>query len=178
MAAAPAGTVACCHVCALRSDVRSAPRRGAHPQTASFREFCARPENRPLVEKTQRKEIKNAVKLRTHEAAAVFRERFLAAPPEAQAAMAPFLQVPFLRTIVQTLANDERGDFGQWATNPRIVEMLTAAKEAIEQGRMSEEEATQLLIAHAKARARRGSPRGVLSHAWLFTRPQAGSIQK
>lgn len=129
-------------------------------QEASFREFCARPENRPMVEKTQQKEIAQQQRVAQNTQALRFRERFLAAPLEAQRAMAPFLEVPFLRRIVQTLTNDERGDFGAWATNPRIVEMLTAAKEAIDTGRMSEVEAERLLIAHAKARVTRACAQG------------------
>jgi tetratricopeptide (TPR) repeat protein len=120
----------------------------------SFREFCARPENRGMVEKTQAKEIRTAQRAHTNALAATFRERFLAAPLEAQRAMAPFLEVPLLRRVVQTLSNDERGDFGAWATNPRIIEMLQAAKESIASGNLNEEEATRLMIAFAKARAR------------------------
>jgi hypothetical protein len=127
--------------------------RGLRAQEASFREFCSRPENKPLVEKTQKREIRTAQRLQNNDAAARFRERFLASSPEAQLAMAPFLKTPLLRRIVQTLTNDERNDFGHWATNPAIIEMLTAAKDAIESGRMSEVEAEQLLLAHAKARA-------------------------
>jgi hypothetical protein len=122
------------------------------PQEASFREFCARPENRGMVEKTQKKEIRTAQRAHTNALAATFRERFLAAPLEAQRAMAPFLEVPLLRRVVQTLSNDERGDFGAWATNPRIIEMLQAAKEAIDSGNLNEEEATRLMVAFAKAR--------------------------
>ncbi len=107
-----------------------------------------------MVERTQRKEVRTVQRARTNAAAATFRERFLAAPPEAQRALAPYLAVPFLRRIVQTLTNDERGDFGGWATNPRILEMLAAAKEALDTGRISEAEAERLLLAHAKARGR------------------------
>ena len=142
--------------------------RPARAQEASFREFCARPENKPLVEKTQQREIRTAQRLQSNDLAARFRERFLASSPEAQRAMAPFLKMPFLRRIVQTLTNDERNDFGHWATNPAIIELLTAAKDAIESGRMSEGEAEQLLLAHAQARPPRG--RGwarLLARAWL-----------
>ena len=135
---------------------RALTRRLARAQEASFREFCARPENKPLVEKTQQREIRTAQRLQNNELASRFRERFLASSPEAQRAMAPFLKVPVLRRIVQTLTNDERNDFGHWATNPAIIEMLTAAKDAIESGRMTEAEAQLLLMAHAKACPRRG----------------------
>lgn len=104
------------------------------------------------MEKLQKKDIRNAQRQQSNELAARFQERFLASSPEAQMAMAPFLKLPVLRRIVQTLTNDERNDFGHWATNPAIIELLTAAKDAIESGRMSEGEAEQLLLAHAKAR--------------------------
>jgi hypothetical protein len=110
------------------------------------------------VEKTQRREIKSITRTTQNALAATFRERFLASPPEAQRAMAPYLEVPFLRRIVQTLSNDERGDFAQWALNPRIQAMLKEAKDAIDSGRVNEAEAERLLIAHAKAR-------GVSGHA-------------
>ena len=140
--------------CEARGVSSRGAERPSRAQEMSFREFCARPENKPLVEKTQKREIKTAQRAQNNEAAALFRERFLAASPEAQVAMAPFLKVPVLRRIVQTLTNDERGDFGQWATNPAVLELFTAAKEAIDSGRMSEVEAETLLLAHAKARAR------------------------
>jgi len=148
-------------IAALRLRARALParrvlsrraQRGLRAQEASFREFCSRPENKHLVEKTQKREIRTAQRLQNNDAAQRFRERFLAAPPEAQMAMAPFLKMPLLRRIVQTLTNDERNDFGRWATNPAVIELLTAAKDAIDSGRMSEGEAEQLLLAHAKAR--------------------------
>ena len=109
-----------------------------------------------MVEKTQQREIRTAQRLQNNQLASRFRERFLASTPEAQRAMAPFLKIPVLRRIVQTMTNDEHEDFGRWATNPAVVEMFTAAKEAIESGRMTEVEAQNLLLAHATARPRRG----------------------
>ena len=123
-----------------------------------------------MVEKTQQREIRTAQRLQNNDLASRFRERFLASSPEAQIAMAPFLKVPVLRRIVQTLTNDERNDFGHWATNPAIIEMLTAAKDAIESGRMTEAETEHLLLAHAKACARRGGLRAARASARLLTR--------
>ena len=90
---------------------------------------------------------------RDNDAAALFRERFLSLPPPAQAALAPFLPCAPLRRVVQTLFNDERGDYAAHATNPRVLAMLQEAKDAIDGGYMTEEEVSRLLVAYAKARA-------------------------
>ncbi len=104
------------------------------------------------MEKTQRAEVRK-IQLAEQQALAVrFREVVLAAEPEAQRAIAPFLQVPVLRRVVQTMANDERGDFSHWATNPLVLEYLHMAKKALEDGLITEQEAEQLMIAQAKAR--------------------------
>lgn len=86
-----------------------------------------------------------------------FQERVLAADYEAQRNIAPFLEVPVLRKIVQTLTNDPRGDFGQWATNPLIIGMLRDAKKALDEGRFTEEEAERMILDYVKARSRRRS---------------------
>ena len=167
------GSVLYQSLCAQRSrevSSRALTRCLALPQEASFREFCARPENKPMVEKTQQREIRTAQRLQNNDLASRFRERFMAASPEAQRSMAPFLKVPVLRRIVQTLTNDERNDFGHWATNPAIVEMLSAAKEAIETGRMTEVEVEHLLLAHAKARPLRGGRCAARAGACLLAR--------
>lgn len=65
--------------------------------------------------------------------------------------MAPFLDVPVLRKIVQTLTNDPRGDFDQWAKNPLILKMLSEAKKALEEKRFTEEEAEHLILQYIKA---------------------------
>lgn len=62
------------------------------------------------------------------------RPQVLASEYEAQKAVAPFLHTPVLRRIVQTFTNDERGDFGKWATNPRVIEMLREAQRIIDEG--------------------------------------------
>ena len=53
---------------------------------------------------------------------------------DAQKAIAPFLGNRVLRRIVQTFANDPSGDFGKWATNPRVVGMLREAKKLMDEG--------------------------------------------
>lgn len=105
------------------------------------------------MEKTQRREVHAVARARQNAAAATFRERFLAAPPAAQAALAPYLTTPFLRTVVATLCNDAAGgDLGRWAANPVVMDMLCAAKEAVDTGRITEAEAEHLLLTQAKVR--------------------------
>lgn len=123
---------------------------GAESMQASFQAFLERPENRKLVEKQQRKEVRQAVAAQERARVLEFRDRLLEAPLEAQAAVAPFLKRPVLRRIVQTFANDERGDFERWATNPRVLDMLRRAEEAIAGGRVTEAEIEQALLAQLR----------------------------
>lgn len=111
--------------------------------------------------KSQRADLRAGLRLAANAAAERFRESFLALPPPLQRNLAPYLEVPFLRRVVQTLANDERGDFAQWAGNPRILEVLAATKEALHTGRLTEVEAERLLLAQAKVGAQAG---------WLLAR--------
>jgi hypothetical protein len=121
-------------------------------QETSFREFCAQPENRALVERTQKAEVTKVHKAEQQARALKFRDVVLSSSPEAQRAVAPFLKVPVLRQIVQTIANDQRGNFSQWATNPTIIEYLSLAKKALDDGLMTEAEAEHLILAQIKVR--------------------------
>ena len=67
---------------------------------------------------------------------------------ESQRNIAPFLENPVLKRIVQTFCNDPKNDFNKWATNPRIIDMLTRAKKMMDEGRISSEEVEYLLISH------------------------------
>jgi hypothetical protein len=118
----------------------------ARAMEASFKEFLARPENRALVEKHQRREVKQALQVQERDAALRLRDAVLDADLDAQAAVAPFLRSRVLRRVVQTFANDVAGDFGKWATNPRVVEMLTAAQRLIDEGRLGEAEAEEYML--------------------------------
>lgn len=115
-------------------------------QEASFKEFLSRPENRPLVEQHQRKEVKQALQLQEKAAALKFRSKVLEADYEAQMAIAPFLKNKTLRRIVQTFANDPQGDFEKWATNPRVLSMLQEAQKAIDEGRLKEADAEEFML--------------------------------
>ena len=75
-----------------------------------------------------------------------FRDAVVSSEPEAQRNVAPFLSSPVLRKIVMTFSNDPRGDFAQWANNPRVLEMLKRLQGYLDEGRMTEEEAERLLV--------------------------------
>ena len=64
----------------------------------------------------------------------------LEAEYDVQKAIAPFLKVPALRTVIQTFTNDADGDFQKWAGNPAVLEMLMQAKQLLDKGRMTEAE--------------------------------------
>ena len=115
-------------------------------QEASFKEFLSRPENRPLVEKHQRREVKQALQLQEKTAALHFRDKVLESDYDAQVAIAPFLRNRVLRRIVQTFANDPNGDFSKWATNPRVIEMLREAQKLMDEGRLTEAEAEEFML--------------------------------
>ena len=51
---------------------------------------------------------------------------------EAQKNIAPFLENRVLRRVIQTFTNDPSGDFGKWASNPRVIEMLREAKRMVQ----------------------------------------------
>lgn len=75
---------------------------------------------------------------------------------EVQKRLAPYLKIPALRTIIQTFVNDENGDFGRWADNPNVIEMLDQAKKLLEDGHMTEADverafASYLKVIHAPA---------------------------
>ena len=117
----------------------------------SFREFCARPENRELMEAHQKKEMKKQEKQRARMEAERFQDVVLSSEYDAQKSIAPFLKYPVLRKIIQTFTNDPSGDFGRWATNERVLSMLRAAKEVIDEGRMSEYELETVMMRYITA---------------------------
>ena len=59
---------------------------------------------------------------------------------EVQKVLAPFLKSPSLRKVIQTFVNDENGDFGKWAANPVVIQMLGQAKKLLEEGTITEQE--------------------------------------
>ena len=116
------------------------------PQGPSFKEFCDRPENKDMLAKQQRQEIRQMERGAEESGAREFRERVLASGAEAQRNVAPYLEIPVLRRIIKTFTNDTRGDFEKWACNPLVLEMLKRAKSALDEGRLTEQEAETVMI--------------------------------
>lgn len=113
---------------------------------ASFKEFLARPENQPVLEKHQRKEMRQALKVQEKIQALKFKDVVLDSDYDAQVSIAPFLKNRMLKKIVMTFANDPNGDFEKWAKNPRVIEMLTTAQKMMDEGRITEDEMEEHLI--------------------------------
>lgn len=119
-------------------------------QEASFKEFLARPENAAVVEKQQRKEVRQALSAQERAQLEGLRSAVLGADFEAQRGVAPFLRTPCLRRVVQSFANDPRGDFSAWAANPRVLEMLAAAQALLDSGSMTEAEMEHVMLAQLR----------------------------
>lgn len=132
-------------------------------QASAFRSFCEQPANAALVERVQAREVARSRLAAERAAAARLRDAVLAATPDAQRAVAPFLAVPVLRRLVATLCNgatdgatDGAADgatFSDWATNPEVLRHLRLAHLALAEGRVTEEEVERIVLAHAKVRA-------------------------
>lgn len=131
--------------------VGDADRRTKRMQESSFREFASRPENKHLMDAHQRKEMKKAMRLQRKTQAARFQQVVMEADYEAQKNIAPFLEYRSLKRVVQTFTNDPNNDFGKWACNPRVLEMLYRAKEAIDNGTMTEEEVEHMMLSYIKS---------------------------
>lgn len=70
----------------------------------------------------------------------------LQASYEAQQNVAPFLDYPVLRKVIQTFTNDARGDFDIWATNKQALSMLQQAKHLLDTGALTEDELEQNML--------------------------------
>ena len=149
----------------------------AYSQEDGFREFLQRPENQAIIETHQRKQALRVLKAQDRERAYGFRNKVwqyclptqlqdaslshapevrcmvtqvLEAEYDVQKAIAPFLKIPALRTIVQTFTNDLGGDFQKWAGNPCVLEMLTEAKRLLDEGHMTEPELERAFVEGCK----------------------------
>mmetsp|Transcript_15327 Transcript_15327/g.29585 ORF Transcript_15327/g.29585 Transcript_15327/m.29585 type:complete len:345 (+) Transcript_15327:191-1225(+) len=111
----------------------------------SFKEFAQRPENKVLLEKHQRKEFKKAARLSRKSNYAEFQDKVLSADYDAQKNIAPFLENRVLRRVINTFCNDPNNDFSKWANNKEVLNLLHAAKKMMDEGRMSEDEAEELM---------------------------------
>lgn len=119
---------------------------GSASLEASFKEFLARPENQPALEKHQRKEMKQALKLQEKIHALKFKDVVLDSEYDAQVSIAPFLKNRVLKKVVMTFANDPNGDFEKWAMNPRVIDMLSKAQKMMDEGRITEDEMEEHFI--------------------------------
>jgi len=115
-----------------------------------FKQFCMQPENKEKVQEHQRKEIRRAERVGHRIEACGFRDKVLESDYEAQQNIAPFMEHKFLRRIIQTFCNDEQGDFGKWAKNPRVIEMLQHAKDLVDNGYVQEEELEHRMVEYLK----------------------------
>ena len=113
---------------------------------ASFKEFLSRPENQPILEQHQRKEVRQSIKLQEKIQALKFRSAVLDADLESQKNIAPFLRNRVLKRIVMTFMNDPNGDFEKWAKNPRVIGMLATAQRMMDEGRVSEADMEEQLV--------------------------------
>ena len=109
-----------------------------------------KPENKEKVQEHQRKEVRRAERVGHRIEACGFRKKVLESDYEAQQNIAPFMEHKFLRRIIQTFCNDEQGDFGKWAKNPRVIEMLQHAKDLVDNGYVDEEELQYRMIEYLK----------------------------
>ena len=113
---------------------------------ASFKEFLSRPENQPILEQHQRKEVRQSIKLQEKIQALKFRSAVLDADLESQKNIAPFLRNRVLKRIVMTFMNDPNGDFEKWAKNPLVIGMLATAQRMMDEGRVSEADMEEQLV--------------------------------
>ena len=105
-----------------------------------FKEFCNRPENRPLMERHHRLEYRKAQRAGRKMKVAEFQDKVLSSDYDAQKNVAPFLENRVLKRVVHTFCNDPLNDFGKWARNPEVLRLLRSAKELMDSGKVTEDE--------------------------------------
>jgi len=113
---------------------------------ASFKAFCAQPENAKIMAEHQFRELRKTDRVGHRVESMQFREAVLGADEEAQRNIAPFLRTRVLKNIISSFKNDAHGDFGKWARNPLVLEMLRDTQRAIDEGRASEEEIERTMV--------------------------------
>jgi len=111
----------------------------------SFKEYAQRPENKALLEKHQKKEFKKAGRLARKAKYAEFQDKVLSADYDAQKNIAPYLENRVLRRIINTFCNDPNNDFSKWANNREVLKLLDSAKRMMDEGRLSEDEAEEMM---------------------------------
>lgn len=111
-----------------------------------FKEFCDRPENRPLVERHHRMEYRKAQRAGRKMKVAQFQDKVLSADYDAQKNVAPFLENRVLKRVVHTFCNDPLNDFGKWARNPEVLRLLNSAKALMDSGKVTEDQMEYMLL--------------------------------
>ncbi|MEW5308635.1 MAG: hypothetical protein WDW38_000578 [Sanguina aurantia] len=122
-------------------------------QERSFNEFLSRPEHRPQVEEAQRVELEQLLTVQEQVKELEFEQKVMAAGPDIQRAVAPFMDHPVLRRVMHSFANGSDEGLTQWASNPRVIEMLTTARSLLRHGRMTEGELETMLLQRIKSPA-------------------------
>jgi tetratricopeptide (TPR) repeat protein len=112
----------------------------------SFKAFCAQPENAKIMAEHQFRELRKTDRVGHRVESMQFREAVLGADEEAQRNIAPFLRTRVLKNIISSFKNDAHGDFGKWARNPLVLEMLRDTQRAIDEGRANEEEIERTMV--------------------------------
>lgn len=114
----------------------------------SMKDYFDRPENKEILAGHQNKEYRRAQRINRKMKALEFKDKVLSAPYEAQKNVAPFLESRTLRKIVQSMTNDMSNDFAKWATNPLVIRALTAAKEQLDKGQITEDQMEHNILSY------------------------------
>jgi len=112
----------------------------------SFKEYAQRPENKALLERHQKKEFKKAARLSRKSKYAEFQNQVLCADYDAQKNVAPYLENRVLRRVINTFCNDPNNDFSKWANNKEVLNLLESAKRMMDEGRLTEDEAEEMMF--------------------------------
>ncbi|WIA11452.1 hypothetical protein OEZ85_011569 [Tetradesmus obliquus] len=138
----------------------------------SFKEFAARPENKPLLEQHQQQEVAAAVELQEQQQLALLQQQVSELDPADAKLLAPVLRSPVLRQLLVSLARDAAaaeaaaaptagrgnaataasgGGLQAWLHNPRVLALLREAARALRAGRLSEQQLAAALSQQARA---------------------------
>ncbi|KAF6253617.1 hypothetical protein COO60DRAFT_1643033 [Scenedesmus sp. NREL 46B-D3] len=137
----------------------------------SFKEFAARPENKPLLEQHQQQEVAAALELQEQEQLAILQQQVSELNPADAKLLAPVLRSPVLRQLLISLARDAAaaeaaarpagaaasgaaaagGGLKAWLHNPRVLQLLREAARALRAGRLTEQQLAAALSHPAKA---------------------------
>lgn len=129
-------------------------------QEASFKAFASLPENRPLLEQHLADEVRAALSLQEAAQQAALQQSLAALDEAELCALAPALRSPALRQLLLCLSGGAGGSdaagagsaepsaagLKAWTANPRVLQLLREAARALRQGRLSEQQLTNMLL--------------------------------